>query len=97
MPDKWRILAARHQLSLVPRLPSLTRHPDHLDAEVCGELAQVALLGHLAVLGVGDEVGGHGVLITDFILVLCSAPSVPQPVFTITEKAPTSRKIGTLT
>ena len=23
------------------------------------------------------------------ILVLCSAPSVPQPVFTITEKAPT--------
>ena len=63
MPDKWRILAARHQLSLVPRLPPLTRHPDHLDAEVCGELAQVALLGHLAVLGVGDEVGGHGVLI----------------------------------
>ena len=24
-----------------------------------------------------------------FVLVLCSAPSVPQPVFTITEKAPT--------
>ena len=67
MPDKWRILAALHQLSVVPRQPSLTRHPDHLDAEVGGELAQVSLLGHLAVLGVGDEVRGHGVLITEFI------------------------------
>ena len=65
MPDKWRILAARHQLSVVPRQPSLTRHPDHLDAEVGGELAQVSLLGHLAVLGVGDEVRGHRVLISD--------------------------------
>ena len=26
---------------------------------------------------------------TEYLLVLCSAPSVPQPVFTITEKAPT--------
>ena len=39
--------------------------------------------GH--IIHVGKMVTGDLVLLT----VLCSAPSVPQPVFTITEKAPT--------
>ena len=40
----------------------------------------------------GDQVRGRvrGELRGQSSLVLCSAPSVPQPVFTITEKAPTS-------